>query len=737
MNKNVFLLFAVYGIFSLIACNNKETNNSMSQENDNIISELHTLSESIKAPVAKVVPVNLEKHGDVRVDNYYWMKLTDAQKEAKEPDAQTKDVISYLEAENKYLDTVMKHTKPFQDSLYNEIVGRIKQTDMSVPYKYNGYHYITKFEEGKEYAIRTRKKGDMKADEEVLMDENERAKDHKYYNATGFNVSPDNKIMAFGEDVVSRRQYTLRFKDLVTGQLLKDVIENTNGDVVWANDNKTVFYERKDETLRSYKIYKHTLGTPPSKDIEVFHEKDETFSTYVHKTKSEKYILIVSVATLSQEYQFIDADKPNEKFKVFHPREHKLEYSIDHYNDKWYIKTNMDEAKNFKIMTSPLDKTSKENWVDFIKHRSDILIEGMELFKEYFVLSERVKGITELRVMTWNGKEDHYIKFAEEAHTAGVGINPDFNTNLLRLSYTSMVTPSSTYDYNMQSKQLALLKQQEVVGDFDASLYESERLMATAKDGTKVPISLVYKKGFKKDGNSPLLLYAYGSYGYSMEPYFSSVRLSLLDRGFAYAIAHIRGGEEMGRQWYDDGKFFNKKNTFNDFIDCADFLIKNNYTNKNKLFAQGGSAGGLLMGAVANMRPDLWKGIVTQVPFVDVVTTMLDESIPLTTGEYDEWGNPNQKDYYEYMKSYSPYDNIEHIDYPAILVTTGYWDSQVQYWEPAKYVAKLRAMKTDKNPLLLYCNMETGHGGASGRFKKFRETAMEYAFIFDLIGIKQ
>jgi oligopeptidase B len=729
------LLYALPLAF-IIGCGTKNENKQITNVEEITKSELIDKSISITSPVANVKPTNLEKHGDVRVDNYYWMKLTDAQKNAKSPDQQTKDVIAYLDAENKYLDTMMSHTKVFQDSLYNEIIGRIKQTDMSVPYKENGYYYITRFEEGQDYAIKARKKGSLDAPEEIMINENERAKGQKYYAASGYSVSPDNKILAIGEDLVSRRQYTLKFKDLITGQFLKDEIPNTNGGATWANDNKTIFYEVKDAALRSYKVFKHVLGTPASQDKEIFHEKDETFSSYVYKTKSKNYIVIGSYATLSQEYRYVDANTPNVEFTIFQPRERKLEYSIDHYEDKWFIRTNKDGAKNFKIMSTPLAKTTKENWKDFLPHRDNVFLEGFDLFKKYMVCNERVDGISTLRVMPWTGK-DHYIDFGQAAYTASTGVNPDFDTDVLRVGFTSMTTPSSTYDYNMADKKLNLLKQQEVVGNFKETEYTSERIFAKAKDGKSIPMSVVYKKGTPKDGSAPLLLYAYGSYGASMDPYFSSVRLSLLDRGFIYVIAHIRGGQEMGRDWYEEGKFFNKKNTFTDYIACGEHLVAQKYTNPKKLFAQGGSAGGLLMGAVANMAPQLFKGILSQVPFVDVVTTMLDESIPLTTGEYDEWGNPNDKAYYDYMKSYSPYDNLEKKEYPATLVTTGYWDSQVQYWEPAKYVAKLRAMKTDKNPLLLYCNMDTGHGGASGRFQRYKEVAMEYAFIFDLIGIKK
>ncbi len=712
----------------MVACNN----NPSKMENKETSQLL--IKQEINAPQAKIIAQELENHGDVRVDNYYWMKLTDDQKNAENADAQTQDVLDYLNAENAYKEEMMSHTKELQQSLYDEIVGRIKQTDMSVPYKRNGYHYISRYEEGKEYPIHSRKKGSLDAEEEIMLDVNELAKDYSYYAVGGRSVSTNNKILAYGEDTLSRRIYKIKFKNLETGDLLEDEIENTTGRVIWANDNKTVFYTRKDAALRAYKIFKHKLGTPASSDVEVFHEKDETFGTFVYKTKSQKYVVIGSYATLSSDYRYVDADNPDEAFKVFQPRERNLEYDISHFDDKWFIRTNKDGAKNFKLMSCPEGETLKENWTDEIKHRDDVLLEGIDIFKNFLVLSERIQGITQLRVMPWEG-EEHYIKFNDQAYLTYTTTNLEFDTDILRLGYTSMTTPNSTYDYNMKSREMNLLKQQEVVGKFDSSDYVSERFMANSRDGVKVPISLVYKKGLKKDGNNPCLLYGYGSYGNSMDPYFSSVRLSLLDRGFVFAIAHIRGGQEMGRQWYEDGKFFNKKNTFTDFIDCGEFLIKENYTSKDHLYAMGGSAGGLLMGAVINMRPDLWNGVVAAVPFVDVVTTMLDESIPLTTGEYDEWGNPNEKDYYEYMKSYSPYDNVINQEYPSMLVTTGYHDSQVQYWEPAKWVAKLRELKSNKKPLLLHCDMETGHGGASGRFKRYKETAMEYAFLLDLEGI--
>lgn len=678
-----------------------------------------------EAPKAAQKPKELSVHGDTRTDKYYWLN------ERENP-----EVIDYLKAENAYLDTVLGHTKPFQEALFEEIKGRIKQDDESVPYKDNGYYYLTRYEKGKEYPIYARKKGSLEAEEEIMLDVNELAKSYAYYAVGGRNVSPDNKLLAFGEDTLSRRIYTLRFKNLETGEMLPDEIPNTYGACAWAADNEHVFYGLKDETLRVYMIMRHKLGTPVSEDVEVFHEADPTFSTFVYQTKSKKYLVIGSSQTLSDEYRVLEADKPTGRFRLIQPRERKLEYSIAHYGDKFYIRTNWN-AQNFRLMACPEDATTKEHWEEIIPHREDVLFEGMDIFQDYLVLSERQEGITRLRVRPWKG-EEHYIEFPEDAYLAYTTVNPQFDTELLRLSYTSLTTPNTQYDYHMRSREFTQLKQQEVLDpNFDPANYQSERLHATASDGTKIPISLVYRKGFEKNGKQPLLLYGYGSYGASMDPYFSSVRLSLLDRGFAFAIAHIRGGQELGRQWYEDGKLLNKKNTFTDFIACGKYLVAQNYTSPEHLYAMGGSAGGLLMGAVINMAPELFNGVIAAVPFVDVVTTMLDESIPLTTFEYDEWGNPNDETYYEYIKSYSPYDNVEAKAYPAMLVTTGLHDSQVQYWEPAKWVAKLRELKTNDNPLLLYTNLDTGHGGASGRFERYKETAMEYAFLLDLEGIKE
>lgn len=690
----------------------------------------------LPAPMADKVPHSMEKHGDKRVDDYYWIRLSDEQKLASIPDSHTQKVVQHLKSENDYTSKMLEHTTDLQAELYREIVGRIKQDDQSVPYRRNGYIYTLKYEEGKEYPIRTRiKSNGTRKEEEVFLDENEEALGKKYYNTGEIAISPDNRYLAVAEDTLSRRQYTIRFKDLYTGQWLKDKIENTTGNLIWAMDNKTLFYGVNDRSLRAYKIKKHTLGSPVEHDVEVYHERDESFNTYVWRTKSDKYLIIESRATLSQEFWILDADKPNAQFALFQSREKNLEYSIEHFGDHWYIRTNMDQAVNFKLMSCPLGQTSKDHWVDLLPHRSDILVEGFEIFKYYLVILERIRGITHLRVRSWDGTIDYYLDFDEDTYAVNLLDNYDFDTDVLRFSYSSLTTPLSIYEFDMRAQKRTLLKRQEVLGNFDPTHYQSERLYATARDGTLVPISLVYKKSLRHMPDRPLLLYGYGSYGVSLEPFFSSSRLSLLDRGFIFAIAHVRGGEELGRKWYDEGKLLKKKNTFTDFIDCAEFLIREKYAHPNKIFAQGGSAGGLLMGAVANLRPDLWAGIISEVPFLDVLTTMLDESIPLTTGEYDEWGNPNDRIYYDYIKSYSPYDNIEAKDYPPMLVTTGFHDSQVQYWEPAKYVAKLRAVKTDKNPVLLHCNMDVGHGGASGRFSMHKETALIYAFLLDLAGI--
>jgi oligopeptidase B len=694
-------------------------------------------NEDIAPPTAEKIAQELTTNGNKRIDNYYWMKLTEEQKNAEVKDEQTQKVLNYLNSENDYLTAKLKHTEGLQEKIYNEIIGRIKQTDESVPYKDNGYWYYTRYTEGQEYPIYCRKKGSLSGTEEILLNVNEMAKGHDYYQVVGRSVSEDNNLLAFGVDTVSRRRYTIYVKDLRTGKITDTPVPNTEGNATWANDNKTFFYTVKDSvTLRSRWIVRHKLGADPAKDAVVSEEKDETFSTGIYKTKSDKFLIIYAASTLTNYYQYLDANTPEGKFKEFSPREKGLEYSIDHYNDKFYVRTNLD-AQNFRLMETPIHKTSKENWKEKIAHRQDTLLEGIDIFKDYLVLSERANASTLMRVIDQKTGKKHYVDFGEAAYTVYTSVNLDFDTDLLRYGYTSLTTPSSTYDYNLKTQERKLLKQQEIPGGYNPADYTSERVWATADDGTKVPMSIVFKKGINKDGSNPTMLYAYGSYGYSTDPTFSISRLSLLNRGFVYAIAHIRGGSEMGRQWYEDGKMFKKKNTFTDFIDCAEFLIDEKYTNPEKLFASGGSAGGLLMGAVVNMKPELFKGVIAEVPFVDVITTMDDESIPLTTGEFDEWGNPDILESYIYMMEYSPYDQVKAQNYPNMLVTTGLHDSQVQYWEPAKWVAKLREMKTDNNTLLLRTNMETGHSGTTGRFKVHRETAQEYAFVIDLAGIKE
>lgn len=689
-------------------------------------------------PKAEKIPTELKEHGNIRIDNYFWMRLSDAQKEAEKMDAQTEKVVKYLEAENNFLDAGMKHTEELQSKLFAEITGRIKQDDESVPVKKNGYFYYTRFEEGQDYPLVCRKKDDGKNIEEIMLNGPKMGKNESYFAIGGTSVSKNNKYLAYSVDLVSRRQYTLHFKDLYTGEILKEEIENTTGGAVWANDNKTIYYTKKDpQTLRSAFIYSHVLGTSSDEDLLVYHEKDETFSCSVSKSKSGAFIMIDSFQTMSSEVRFIHADNPKGEWKIILPRERDHLYSVDHFENEFYITTN-DNAKNFRLIKTPIDATGRENWKEIIPHRSDVLLEDVEIFKNFLVLSERKSGLMNIRVIDWKTRKEHYIQFNDPAYDAFTTGNNEFDTDILRYGYNSLTTPNSIYDYNMLTKGQTLMKQQEVMDpDFDPSNYVSERTYAIGRDGVKIPISIVYHKDTKVNGSAPCLLYGYGSYGYSIDPSFSSVRLSLLDRGFVFAIAHIRGSQTLGRQWYEDGKLLKKKNTFCDFIDCGKYLIENNYTSQGHLYAQGGSAGGLLMGSIINMEPNLWNGVIAGVPFVDVVSTMWDESIPLTTGEFDEWGNPKDTEYYTYILSYSPYDNVVEQDYPNLLITTGYWDSQVQYWEPAKWIAKLRDMRSNDNQLYMYCNMDVGHGGASGRFQRYKEVALEYAFLLDLEGIKK
>ncbi|WP_394368792.1 S9 family peptidase [Hymenobacter guriensis] len=678
-----------------------------------------------KPPVAAIKAKELKSPFGTRTDNYYWLN------ERENP-----EVISYLNAENAYTEQQLAPVKGLEEKLFQEIKGRIKEQDESVPYRDNGYYYYTRYEAGAEYPIYCRKKGSLSAKEEVLLNANELGKGKAYYQIGGFEVSDDNQVLAYSEDVVSRRLYTLRFRNLKTGQLFPEQIPNTSGNAVWAADNKTVFYTRKDpSTLLDYQLYRHTLGTDPKQDQLVYEEKDNTFRIGVHRSKSRRYVLLDIGSTMSSEVRYLEAGKPAEALKVFLPREADHLYEVEHLGDQFYVRSNAG-APNFRLLKTPVTNTAKTAWQEVIAHRPDVFLENMELFKDYLVLGERKEGLLQLRVIRWKDKQEHYLNFGEPAYTAAISINPEFDTPVLRYSYSSLTTPSSTYDYDMAARSKKLLKEQAVLGSFKKEDYVTERMYATATDGTKIPMSIVYKKGFKKDGTSPVLQYAYGSYGYSTNPTFSAARLSLLDRGFAYVICHIRGGQEMGRQWYENGKKLKKKNTFTDFTDCSKYLIDQKFTSANKLFAMGGSAGGLLMGAVVNLHPEYYKGVVAAVPFVDVVTTMLDESIPLTTGEYDEWGNPNQKEFYDYMLSYSPYDQVKAQQYPNMLVTTGLHDSQVQYFEPAKWVAKLRTVKTDQNLLLLHTDMAAGHGGASGRFKSIHDTARQFAFMLMLLGVK-
>ena len=704
------------------------------------------MQNSTPPDVAKK-PHEMTIHGDTRVDDYYWMRLTDEQKSAEEKDSHTQEVVDYIDAENDYTESRLKHTKKFQDKLFDEIVGRIKKDDESVPYLDNGYFYYTRYEKGKEYAIHCRKKGSLDSKEEILLDENVLAKGHDYFAVGGLDVSPDNQWMSYGVDLVSRRIYTIHFKNLVTGEVLEQTIPNSTGSVAWANDNKTVFYTSKNEvTLLPEKIWRHKVGTDSAKDELVYEEKDESFYNGVYRSKSGEFIIIWNSSTLVNDYHILSANDPDGEFNNFSPRGTEHEYSIDHYQDKFYIITNW-EAKNNRLMETSENATDMGNWKEVIAHRNDVHLLGMEIFKDHLVLNERKDGLRGLRVINQKNGQDEYINFGEQTYTARISVNEEFNTNILRYGYTSMVTPSSTYDYNMDTGEITLMKQQEVVGGYDQSLYRSERHYALARDGQPVPISLVYKKDLKNDPtfnnqgapDNPqnLLLYAYGSYGSTRDPYFSSTRLSLLDRGFIYAIAHVRGSQIYGRQSYDDGKMLNKKNTFTDFIDAGKYLVKEGLTDPNHLFAEGGSAGGLLIGAIVNMAPELWKGTIAAVPFVDVVTTMLDASIPLTSNEWDEWGNPEEKKYYDYMLSYSPYDQVIDQVHPNMLVTSGFFDSQVQYWEPLKWMAKLRDNWQGENVLYLHMNMDAGHGGKSGRFRRYREVALEYAFLFDLVGIKE
>lgn len=662
--------------------------------------------------------------GATRSDEYYWLR----DDKRKNP-----EMLAYLNAENAYVDAYMAPLKPLQDKLYDEIVARIKQDDSSVPYREREFWYYTRFETGQDYPIHARRPGSMDGAEQVMLDVNAMAKGKDYFSVGDWEVSQDNTLLAWAEDAVGRRQYVIKFKNLATGEAYPDEIKGVSANLVWADDNKTLFYVENDpETLLTVRVKKHVLGTPASADALVYEEKDDSFYMGVSRTRDDKFICIGVGSTVSSEQRCALAADPKE-FVVLAPRERDVEYDADHHGGRWVIRTNAGGAKNFKVATAPDGSTSRKDWKDWIAHRDDVFIDGFELFDGFTTIAERSGGLERLRLL--KGDKEEYVKADETAYSMGLETNSEPDTPWLRYSYTSMTTPATTYELNTQTGERRQLKQQPVIG-YDASKYATERVWATARDGTKIPVSLVYKKGFEKNGKAALLQYAYGSYGSSMDPGFSLTNVSLLDRGMVYAIAHIRGGQEMGRKWYDDGKLFNKKNTFTDFIDVTDFLVKEGYAAKDRVAAYGGSAGGLLMGAISNMAPDKYRVVLSQVPFVDVVTTMLDPTIPLTTNEYDEWGNPEKKEYYDYMLSYSPYDNLKAQAYPAMFVGTGLWDSQVQYWEPAKYVARLRDLDTSKEPVLFRTNMDAGHGGKSGRFRKYRELSEMYAFLLDQLGVE-
>ena len=676
----------------------------------------------MKPPIAKKITKKLTIHNHTRIDPYYWLN-----------DRENSEVIKYLNQENNYASYKMKHTENLQNDLYKEIIGRLDKEESSVPYFLDGYFYSQSYEKGNEYPVFKRQKEAINTDKyEVLIDQNELAKNQSFCAIGQLGICSKNKILAYSVDFVSRRIYDIYFKNLQTGELLKDRIPNTSGGFAWANDGATLFYTQKDEnTLRSNKIYKHIIGTDSKEDVLIFTEEDETFISNVYRSKSKKYIIIGSYSTLSTEYRIVSADQPNSEFKIFEPRQRNHEYSIEHKGEEFYIITNKDGSKNFKLMKCPLHSTNSRFWEQIIPNRKDILLEDIEVFDKFIVLNERQKGLTQFRVLNLEKNSEYLIDMEEESYTAYISTNFQFDTSIFRFGFSSLKTPTTIYDFNLDSKDKEIKKQTKVIGGHNPSEYSTKRTFAKSSDGTFIPISIVYKNNIQLNGNNPTLLYGYGSYGHVVDPSFSPARLSLLDRGFIFAIAHIRGGEDLGRHWYEDGKMLKKINTFDDFIACGEFLIEHNYTSHKYLFAMGGSAGGLLIGAVINMKPQLWKAAIAAVPFVDVVTTMLDDSIPLTTGEYDEWGNPNKEEYYKYILSYSPYDQIEKKDYPSLLVTTGLHDSQVQYWEPAKWVAKLRELKTDDNLLLLKTNMETGHGGASGRYEYYKEVALNYAFLID------
>ncbi|HVF48556.1 MAG TPA: S9 family peptidase [Pyrinomonadaceae bacterium] len=683
---------------------------------------INSMNPPATAPAARRVAKTSNLHGETWTDEYFWLR------EKKNP-----EVISYLEAENAYTDAYMKPTEELQAALYKEMLARIKETDTNVPYREGDYLYYTRTEQGKQYPIYARKRGQETAPEAVTLDLNEMAKDLKFMAVGNYEVSGDGQMLAYSTDTTGYREYTLYIKDLRNGQTTK--IAERASSVAWANDNRTLFYVVDDPTTkRSYRLYRHTLGK--ASDELVHEETDEMFDIYLNRSRSRAYIFLTIGSHTTSEVRYLPADKPLDAFRVVEPRAAGHEYYVEHRGDTFYIRTNSGGARNFKLVAAPVAAPQQKNWKELMPYRKEVMLGRVDAFADYLVLTEREKGLPQIRITDLRSDKTHYVAFPEPVYNASLGVNKEFNTKLVRYNYQSFTTPASVYDYDIAARKSELLKQQPVLGGYDANAYKSERIYAVAPDGTRIPVSLYYKKDLQRDGSRPMFLYAYGSYGIPSNVSFSSARLSLVNRGVVYAIAHIRGGGDLGKEWHDAGRMMNKKNTFTDFIAAAEHLVKEKYTAKDRLVISGGSAGGLLMGAVTNMRPDLFKAVVSYVPFVDVINTMTDATLPLTAGEWEEWGNPiRDKAAYAYMKSYSPYDNIEAKAYPTILVKTSLNDSQVMYWEPAKYVAKLRSMKTDKNPLLLKTNMGAGHGGASGRYDSLKDTAFDYAFILNQLGI--
>jgi oligopeptidase B len=730
-------VWAALTAIAVTACAHTPTSNEPSTMNNDTDTTAAAAPAAPDIPIAARIPHRVESPNGDRIDEYYWLR----DDERKNP-----AVLEYLKAENDYTDRKLAPIQPLKQKLFDEIVGRIKQDDASVPYRKSGYWYYTRYETGKEYPIHARRAGSMEAPEQVLLNVNEMAEGKDFFQVDEMEVSPNGKLLAWAEDEVGRRQYVLRFKDLATGAVLPDRIENAEPNMAWAADNRTILYVEKDpQTLLGYKVRKHVLGTDPKDDPLVWEQTDASFYTSVGKTKDERYLMIGTQSTVSSEYWYADAADPKLEFKLFLARERDHEYQVEHFEGRWIVRTNW-QAKNFRIVEVAAGNEGKrDTWRDLVPHDPQGFVHGFDIFRRFMAVELRTGGLRRILIRPWKapavnaarGLREALITADEPTYTMALGTNEEIDTDTVRYIYTSLTTPSTTYDLNTTTGERTLMKREPVLGDFDPANYVSEYVWATARDGTKVPVSIVYRKGTPRDGTAPMLQYGYGSYGLSMDPTFSVSLLSLLDRGFVYALAHIRGGQEMGRAWYEDGKLLKKMNTFTDFIDVTRFLVGEKYADPRRVFARGGSAGGLLMGVVANLAPESYRGIVSLVPFVDVVTTMLDESIPLTTNEFDEWGNPKQKPFYDYMLGYSPYDNLKRQGYPAMYVQTGLWDSQVQYWEPAKYVARLRQLKTDDNLLVFRVEMEAGHGGKSGRFRRFAEVAEQYAFVLDQAGINQ